>query len=103
MRTVVNLHTSRVRRLRVERRYLDRERGAPSPTAHPPDVEGRDEIWHALERLPSRQRAVVVLRYFEDRSEQQTADLMRCSVAAVKSMTARAMQTLRREIGSDDA
>lgn len=103
MRTIVNLRTSRLRRLRVERRYLEREQGARPASAEAPDVEGRDALWRALDRLPPRQRAVVVLRYYEDRSERETADLMRCSVAAVKSMTARAMQTLRREIGSDDA
>ena len=103
MRAVVNLRTSRLRRLRTERRYLEREGARRPPIADPPDVERRDQLWHALDHLTPRQRTAIVLRYYEDRSERETADLMRCSVAAVKSMTARAMETLRREIGSADA
>jgi RNA polymerase sigma-70 factor (sigma-E family) len=103
LRTVVNLHTSRLRRLRVERRYLARERPRSSDAVAPHDVGERDRIWRALDRLPKRQRAAVVLRYAEDRSERETADLLRCSVAAVKSLTARALETLRAELRGDDA
>ncbi|HYG71776.1 MAG TPA: sigma-70 family RNA polymerase sigma factor, partial [Actinomycetota bacterium] len=59
MRTVVNLRISRLRRLRVERRYLERERNARVAVAHPPDVEQRDEVWHALHGLPPRQRTTI--------------------------------------------
>src|SRR5687767_13024665 len=44
----------------------------------PPD--GDQDLWDAVGRLPARQRAVVVLRYLEDRTEVDTADLMGCSV-----------------------
>jgi RNA polymerase sigma-70 factor (sigma-E family) len=102
LRTVVNLHTSRLRRLRVERRYLAREGARPPEALAPDDVGERDRIWRALDRLPKRQRVAVVLRYAEDRSERETADLLRCSVAAVKSLTARALDTLRAELRGDD-
>lgn len=102
LRTVVNLHTSRLRRLRVERRYLARVRLRSSDAVAPHDVGERDRIWRALDRLPKRQRAAVVLRYAEDRSERETADLLRCSVPAVKSLTARALDTLRDELRGDD-
>jgi RNA polymerase sigma-70 factor (sigma-E family) len=102
LRTVVNLHTSRLRRLRVERRYLAREVARPPEPEAPDDVGERDRIWRALDRLPRRQRAAVVLRYAEDRSERQTAELLRCSVPAVKSLTARALDTLRAELRGDD-
>ena len=102
LRTVVNLHTSRRRHLRVERRYLARERPRPSDAVAPNDVGERDRIWRALDRLPRRQRAAVVLRYAEDRSERETADVLGCSVAAVKSLTARALDTLRAELRGDD-
>ena len=100
--TIVNLHTSGLRRRRLERAYLEREAGRRVQTASPPDVGNRQALWAALQRLPARQRAVVVLRYYEDLSEAETAHAMRCSVAAVKSMTARAMQTLRERVGSDE-
>jgi RNA polymerase sigma-70 factor (sigma-E family) len=102
LRTVVNLHTSRLRHLRVKRRHLARDGLPPSDAVAPHDVGERDHIWRALDRLPKRQRAAVVLRYAEDRSERETADLLRCSVPAVKSLTARALDTLRDELPGDD-
>jgi len=103
LRTVLNLHTSKLRRLRVERHYLARVGPQLSEAVAPHDVGERDRIWRALDLLPKRQRAAVVLRYAEDRSERETADLLRCSVAAVKSLTARALDTLRAELRGDDA
>ena len=103
IRTVLNLHTSRQRRLRVERRYVAREGIRSTDAVAPHDIGERDRIWRALDRLPKRQRAAVVLRYAEDRSERETAELLRCSVAAVKSLTARALDTLRDELRGDDA
>ena len=101
-RTVVNLSHGHFRRLKVERSYLDRERGRVHRNEEGlPDIEGRDEVMAALASLPPRQRAAVVLRYLEDLSEQQTADVMDCSVAAVKSMVNRAMTSLRRELGPE--
>jgi RNA polymerase sigma-70 factor (sigma-E family) len=103
-RTIVNLHTSRLRRVRVEREWLSREagRGARGGTAAMPDVAAREDMWRRLGTLPPRQRAVLVLRYYEDLSERETADALRCSVAAVKSLTARATSALREGIRGED-
>ncbi len=101
-RTIVNLFTSHLRRRRVERAYLAREGGRFRPERDEPDPAIRDEMWRAVQRLPERQRAAVVLRYYEDLSERDAAEIMRCSVPAMKSLTARAMETLRALVGSEE-
>jgi RNA polymerase sigma-70 factor (sigma-E family) len=63
----------------------------------------RDALWRHLRALPVRQRAVLVLRYYEDLSEAQTAALLDISVGTVKSQTSRALKTLRRRLGSEEA
>jgi RNA polymerase sigma-70 factor (sigma-E family) len=66
-----------------------------SPGTDVPDVDLRLVMIAALGRLPRRQRATVVLRYFEDLTEAQTAEALGCSVGTVKSQTAKALTTLR--------
>ena len=100
-RTVVNLCMSHHRRRRVERAYLEREGRRPAPAIEPPDVAARDEIRAALAVLPIRQRAAVVLRYYEDLPEQRVAQILGCSVTAARSLVFRAMETLRTTIGGD--
>ncbi|MEU4676521.1 SigE family RNA polymerase sigma factor [Micromonospora sp. NPDC023737] len=69
----------------------------PEPPAidHISLVDRRDEVWQALGRLPRRQRAVLVLRYFEDMTEAQIADAMSISVGTVKSQARKALEKLR--------
>ena len=104
-RTIVNLHSSRLRRVRVERQWLSTEaaRQGRAGEAGLPDVAGREDMWRRLQMLPPRQRAVLVLRYYEDLSERETSDALRCSLAAVKSLTARATAALREGIRGEDA
>lgn len=95
-RTVVNLSYGVFRRRRVERAFLATEaRRAVSASSELPNVETADELWHQLRRVAPRQRAVLVLRYFEDLSEHQTADVLGCSVRTVKSLTARGLAAMR--------
>jgi len=64
----------------------------PSPVSA---VESRIDLMSALAQLPARQRAVLVLRYFEDCTERDTADLLDINIGTVKSQTARALTRLR--------
>ncbi|MFC8851216.1 MULTISPECIES: SigE family RNA polymerase sigma factor [unclassified Micromonospora] len=66
-------------------------------------VEQRDLLRRALEGLPARQRAAVVLRFYEDLSEQDTAHVLGCSVGTVKSLSSRGLQTLRKQWVEADA
>jgi RNA polymerase sigma factor (sigma-70 family) len=59
------------------------------------EVDLRESVRRALVTLPARQRAVIVLRYFDDLSEAETAAALGCSVGAVKSHASRALARLR--------
>lgn len=81
-----------------------RHRGRTVPVAQPPDRPGPDDtdavtgsvaVRAALARLAPKQRAVIVLRYFEDLTEAQTADILGCRVGTVKSNTRDALARLR--------
>jgi RNA polymerase sigma-70 factor (sigma-E family) len=69
----------------------------PDSRVLPPEAlsDLRRDLLAALATLPRGQRAAVVLRYFEDLSEAQAAELLGCSVGTVKSQCARAFATLR--------
>jgi RNA polymerase sigma factor (sigma-70 family) len=68
----------------------------PAPPVDPATaVDLRDAVVRVLVRLPPRQRAVLVLRYFEQLSEAETAEALGCSVGTVKSATARGLVRLR--------
>jgi RNA polymerase sigma-70 factor (sigma-E family) len=77
---------------------------------HPTDViyDGGHEdryfdhdLWHALEALPPKQRAVIVLRYYEDQSEADIARILGCSVGTVKSQASKALAKLRVSVPVD--
>jgi RNA polymerase sigma-70 factor (sigma-E family) len=101
-KTVVNLSRDRFRKVRSDRKRLARELSLRM-TAVPevPDVESRDLVIRAIRRLPQRQQAAVVLRYYEDLSEQATADALGCSVSAVKGLLLRATKALKELLGGD--
>lgn len=71
----------------------------PQPRAEGDDVAVQQALLAAVRGLPPRQRAVVVLRYFEDLSEASTAEILGCSAGTVKSQASRALATLRRMPG----
>jgi RNA polymerase sigma-70 factor (sigma-E family) len=92
--TIVNLATSHFRHRKVERAYLERLAGAPSIATNRNDE--LDETMHrVLLRLPQRQRAAIVLRFYEDLSDAQAAGVLGCSAGTVRSLVSRGMKTLR--------
>ncbi|MCH0563623.1 MULTISPECIES: SigE family RNA polymerase sigma factor [unclassified Streptomyces] len=66
-----------------------------------PDASLRLTLLQALGQLPAKDRAVVVLRYWEDRSVQETADVLHASSAAVRTRSVRALARLRELLGED--
>ena len=66
-------------------------------------VEQRDWLRRALDTLPARQRAAVVLRFYEDLSEQDAATVLGCSVGTVKSLSSRGLRSLRTRWVAADA
>jgi RNA polymerase sigma factor (sigma-70 family) len=100
-RTVLNLVRGRARKKRVEQLYghLFSQR---SNQSHPGSELPDEQLWNAVGRLPLRQRGAIILRHYLDLSEQEAADALDCSVAATKSLTARAMRTLRASLKEDE-
>ena len=75
----------------------------PALPDHSAAVADRDYLLRALAALPPRQRAVLVLRYFDDLSEAETADMLGCSLGTVKSQAARGLARLRGPDGAPPA
>jgi RNA polymerase sigma factor (sigma-70 family) len=94
-KVLINRHRSWLRRLRLEIRHGGQARIEPA------DGGQREEllvVWAAIRRLPTRQRAVVVLRYHEDLPELEVARLLQMPVGTVKSTANRALARLRRDL-----
>lgn len=99
-RTIVNTFVTWQRRRswhEVPRDRMPEAEGADQVV----DVAERSVVMDALAQLPARQRAVVVLRFYEDLSVQQTAGLLGCSAGTVKSQTSHALTKLRDLLGDD--
>lgn len=77
------------------RRSLERLR-QPSPPES--SSFASDELWDVLQTLPARQRAAVVLRFYEDLPDDEIAELLGCRVATVRTSVFRALERLRKEI-----
>ena len=93
-RILVNAFLDERRRMWRHRESTTEQLDDPEPTPGP-DPAVRLTVLDALAKLPRRQHAVVVLRYFRDFDVQTTAELMGCSEGTVKSQTSRALATMR--------
>ena len=104
-KVLLNLSRDRVRRLMRRPRekplvsFLDTVGAVGS---HDHRVAERRVVVEALARLPIRQRQVIVLRYFEDRTVEQTAGLLDMPPGTVKSYTSRALARLRELLADND-
>lgn len=96
-RTVVNLWKNSQRRTILSRRWAGPSL-SPTSEAH---LEDQDELWQQVLRLPQRQRACLVLRYYEDLTQMEIAEVLGCSTGTVKSQTSKALARLRRELDDE--
>ncbi|SBT51622.1 SigE family RNA polymerase sigma factor [Micromonospora auratinigra] len=95
-RMILTEHLS-LRRRRARRAALDQAR-RPVEEHRPDHADGhaeRDDLWTRLATLPPRHRAVLVLRYYEDLSDGEIAEVLDCAIASVRVYRARALATLR--------
>jgi RNA polymerase sigma-70 factor (sigma-E family) len=96
-RTIVNLARSQFRRRRVERAWFERQRPDDvAPAAA--DLGERDRLQRALMTLRPEQRAAIVMRFYEDLSEADTAQALGVAPGTVKSLVSRGMDRLRAEL-----
>ena len=97
-RTVVNLvfsHSRRAARVRLSGQQMEVERGSGGIEK----TEDRVDVSAALAALPDRRRACVVLRYYVDLTEADTAAALGISIGTVKSQTHKALAQLREQLG----
>jgi RNA polymerase sigma-70 factor (sigma-E family) len=100
MRSLVNGSISRWR----SRRNKDVLVADPEPSASDPrgEVEERDRVWRAVLTLPAKQRAIIVLRFYEDLPEDQIASLLGIGRGTVRSQTAKARAHLQTAMADED-
>ncbi|HEY8455931.1 MAG TPA: SigE family RNA polymerase sigma factor [Actinopolymorphaceae bacterium] len=99
-RVIVNLHATWLRqpwRLRERTTDVVPEPRSPSQATR---IEEHNDLWRLVSGLPPRQRATVVLRYYEDLTEVETARVLGCAVGTVKRQASRALATLRARLSS---
>jgi len=100
-RIVVNQVIGSWRKRRTEERLGHRVATSRSVDDESYRIGESERVWRAMLDLPARQRAALVLRFYEDRSVAETAALLGVPVGTVKSTVARGLERLHRELGDD--
>ena len=100
-RILVNMVISRARRWKVLREIHVAKTPEVATSSETHSLELRGALMDELRRLGPRQRAVLVLRYWEDLSEMETAEVLGCSVGTVKSQASRGLARLRERLGGN--
>lgn len=92
------------RRLRSSGEVVTADPGRGADVASPPnEIEAREAAWQLLATLPRQQRAVLVLRFYEDLDDDAVALVLSCSPSTVRSNAARGLAALRRLLPTVDA
>jgi RNA polymerase sigma-70 factor (sigma-E family) len=99
-RIMVNTLVSRTRRPHRRHEQLSGQVAAMPVVSPEEAVLERAQVWPMVRALPVRQRAVIVLRYYEDLSEREIADVLGCSTGSVKSQAHDALMSLRRDVAA---
>jgi RNA polymerase sigma-70 factor (sigma-E family) len=98
-RTLVTMSASRHRRRRRERLAL--QRFVPARPQVEVVAESTDLVWETLQALPTRQRAAIVLRFYQDLTEDQISETMGCPRGTVKSLIFRGLKSMKKSLGGD--
>ncbi|UWZ52423.1 SigE family RNA polymerase sigma factor [Dactylosporangium aurantiacum] len=94
-RMMVNAHRSWWRRRSSREVTVEAVAEPPGTADEAADIAERDALWRLVRALPARQRAVIVLRYYEDMDDARIAEILDCSTGTVRTHAKRALDTLR--------
>jgi RNA polymerase sigma-70 factor (sigma-E family) len=94
-RILYTTHISGWRRRRFREVLTGQPPEHPQPADRYAEADERDRLWRLVSLLPPMQRAVIVLRYYEDRGEQETAQLLGIAIGTVKAHASRGLAKLR--------
>jgi RNA polymerase sigma-70 factor (sigma-E family) len=105
-RAIVTTHLNAQRRRpwrEQPRQFMPDDEQPPGLLRAEDERDERDAMWRALAELPPRQRAVLVLRYYEELSEAEISEVLGCSRGTVKSQASKGLLHLRRIVEKEEA